>query len=67
MKRSTFSFTILVTLMAQGLFALPMKVTDADENYGGRLWIPCSFGHCMLDTAGRGSMVTVDNLSIALR
>ena len=45
-----------VTLMCANFsFAVPMSIEQ-----GNRLWLPCQVGKCMIDSAGSGSLLTVD-------
>jgi hypothetical protein len=54
------ALSILILVVVFGLIgtAAPMTVSDAKNELGGLLWIPCQAGQCLLDTAGSGSIMT---------
>lgn len=64
-----FFLTILILFVSHEtqaqMVSAPMSFTDTVVFERSRLWLPCSYGQCMIDLGGRGSIIkSMDEKSI---
>lgn len=64
--RKIFGILLLLFFSAVSRAQVPLTFTAFEENPYNRIWIPCSFGLCMIDLGGKGSVLAVSPMSETL-